>query len=100
MDELARSQREVRRWKLACAVIAAVAIAGIIGPRALEAQQPRPKMEYRLRGPITELDLKDHFREFENNGWEIFQVMPVVTGPGQPAVTGPAFRILARRPSK
>jgi hypothetical protein len=98
MDELIRSTRESRRWKWISAVVIACAIGGTFGPKAIEAQQPQPRMRY-THQETNDTDLDGWLEKLNTDGWEVFQVVPVVHPPRAAAAGQPRFLIIGRRPA-
>lgn len=90
MDALAR------RWKWIGVMLAAGAIGLIFGPRANEAQQPTPRMEYDY---VKSASL-DKIYDLTRNGWEIVQVSPIEYIKNANSTSTSNYVIIIRRPAR
>lgn len=90
MDALAR------RCKWIGVMLAAGAIGLIFGPRANEAQQAPPRMEYDY---VKSASL-DKIYDLTRNGWEIVQVSPIEYIKNGNSTSTSNYVIIVRRPAR
>jgi hypothetical protein len=105
-----QGERRVRSWRLLAAIgLVGTALAGWggLGPGRVEAQQARKKRDDPAAGPRMQFEqaqivytrMAELIAEWENKGWETYQVVPVYPsnpGTGRPMTVAIVFRRLAK----